>query len=230
MANCLFHFAKEAVDSHHDTELSARRQRALNDSIRMFDNACATAMPSASFSSTNSSLPGYPRVQTVPPSQGTQPWTGPCASDLLPDSHPTRPFQAQARPQGVLDTENPFGSQQSPSCQTLAEALKRYMENNAETKVSCLDMLKKQEESRQQLHVAFMDFLHRENVRHDQAKQTLSGLFDGAGTTEVISDVLRALGPTVSSDFHLEVSFCIVIRLLVLLRYLVFPPVPSFPD
>lgn len=118
-----------------------------------------------------------------------------------------------------FNTYLPDPSPASSPCQVLAEALKKYADGNTETKVSCLNMLKKQDESRQQLHVAFMDFFRHENVCHDQAKQTISDLFDGYGATEAISDVLSAQRPPFFGNPPV-VSICSVPDGLMLTKYL----------
>lgn len=141
----------------------------------MSDQASASAVPSAAFPP---SVPLYSSFGLDTSFAGPQPPPG-----------------TWGVPQSGFNTYLPDPSPASSPCQVLAEALKKYADGNTETKVSCLNMLKKQDESRQQLHVAFMDFFRHENVCHDQAKQTISDLFDGYGATEAISDVLSAQRP-----------------------------------
>lgn len=215
MSDCLFHFVMEAFNFSYGSGSAASRKQVLSQIIKTMDNARASAIPGASLSPASSCLPPFPRSVPVPSSQAPQPLgvSDPWPNDLFPESHLPQGFQVQTEPQSTLHTENPSSpSQQSTPCHTMAEALKRYTESNTATKAECLGALTKQEQSRQQLQVAFQEFLHREYALHDQATQTLSALLDAAGPT----------------NDHSTVSFCGVMLLPSLTVQMVFLAVPSF--
>lgn len=219
MSDCLFHFVMQAFNDPQTRESAASRKQALSQIIERPGrvNARAPAVPGAgaTFSSASSFLPPFPRSVPVPSSQAPQPLgaSDPWPNDLFPESHLPRGFQVQTEPQSAFHTESPSSSsQQSTPCQIMAEALKRYTEINTATKAECLGVLTKQEESRQQLQVAFQEFLHSEAVLHGQAEQKISALFDAAGAT---------------SD-HITVSFRGVMLLPSLTEQMGFLVVPSF--